>query len=74
MTTKNSLDTASPFRDALPCFSGSLRGSPNEFPDINLDAGARRVLGRSKDLAADFFRDVRLAAIGAHFYGDGLED
>jgi len=32
------------------------------------------VFGGGEDLAADFFRDVRLAAIRAHFCWDGLED
>ena len=50
------------------------RHSANEFPDINVNARAGGMLGGGEDLAADFFRDVGLAAIGAHFCGDSLED
>jgi hypothetical protein len=49
----------------------SLCHSANEFPDVNLNARAGGVLGGGEDLAADFFRDVGFAAIGAHFCWDG---
>jgi hypothetical protein len=45
----------------------SLRRSPNEFPDIKLNAGAGGQSGSGDDLAADFFRDVGLGKSKDYF-------
>ena len=52
----------------------SLRRNPEELPDINLNAAAGGESARSGELAANAFRDVGPAAVGADFCEDGLED
>jgi hypothetical protein len=49
-------------------------GSRCKFLDFDLHAGLGGVFRGSQNLPADFFRNVRLAAIVAHFCRDGLED